>query len=199
MDASVRLLISQYAGARNLRALIQAFLDVAHAEVENAMLKIQQNLNLTTAQGVWLDYLGNRLGVPRPAGTHTGPVFGFDDAGVGFEQARISDKADLEPLAPIADTLYRRILRARAIAVHAIGTINDITIAAHQIDQNSNVTDRLDKTVRIVTNLTADMTLARDVHALPKPAGITLDIVAGNRFGFDDAGVGFDQGTMEER
>lgn len=199
MDASIQLLISQWAGATNLRAVVQAFLDVAHEQLEDAFAKIQQNLNLETAEGVWLDYLGERLGLPRPATTSAGAVFGFDDSGVGFDQARIRDQFDLEPLAPIADELYRRLLRARAISLLATGTIREVRSAAQKIDPSSIITDQFDNTVRIVTALTGDMTLARDVHALPKPAGVAIEVVAGGRFGFDDAGVGFDQGTMEER
>ena len=82
-------------------------------------------VQIDTAEGVWLDYLGTRLGLKRPATTDPAldDRFGFDMAGLGFDQAPFRGDAANDAVYPLPDAVYRKLLRARAILLLGDGTI----------------------------------------------------------------------------
>lgn len=192
--ANTGLYISQWQSAPKLRAVVDVFIEVVDEYVRSPKVELQRMLNLDTAQGVWLDYLGERLGLPRPTDVSTDEVFGFDEAGSAFDRARMSDLRALEPLAPIGDDLYRRLIRAKVFALNGFANFDDMQSSAQAVDKDAIVIDNFDMTGKVTTSLLHDMMIAHNVGALAKPAGVEIEIVPSGRFGFDEAGSAFDQG-----
>ncbi len=192
--ATTDLFISQWQNSPRLRAVADIFLDVLDEYVQRPKNEIQKMLALNTAQGVWLDHLGERLGLARPTAESSDSVFGFDESGSAFDRSRMSDVRALEPLAPIGDELYRRLIRAKIHALTGFSTIRDMQLSVAEIEHTAIVVDNHDMTGKVTTSLLADMQLADRVGALAKPAGVELEIVASGRFGFDASGRAFDQG-----
>ena len=177
--ASVDLLISQWRGAPNLRALVGIWSDVVDEEVAQPRATLDRMRSLDTAVGVYLDYLGERLGVPRPQVQSSSEVLArFDQTGTGFEHGRFASLAQLEALEPLDDARYRALLKARAEYDERSGscTLDVMTRAAQHVDAQAVVTDNYNMTVTVTTSLTADMQRARDTGALPRPAGVGVTV-----------------------
>lgn len=198
LEARLELLISQWSGAPALRGFLQALLDAKRKGVLEPLAYIESNDDLGSAEGVWLDNIGQLLGLERPAvdATSRSKRFGFDDAGSSFDSVRYEGVEALPVLAPAGDDLYRRLLRARGWALVSVGDIGQFERAALAVDPNAVVTDELNMQIRVRTNREEDMRLADSTRALPRPTGVRLRIVGGGLFGFDDAGLGFDLGRF---
>ena len=67
---------------------------------------LKKQRRIETAEGVWLDAIGLRLGVARPSTTEgaTDPRFGFDDAGEPFDIAPFTQGTPCQPpVSPLGD------------------------------------------------------------------------------------------------
>ena len=152
--------------------------------------------DVSTATGVWLDYLGGRLGLERPA--ITDPTlddrFGFDEAGAGFDQYPFAGAAVNEQVFPMPDEAFRCLIRARAVTVLADGTLDAFAVAARCVDPTATVVDNFDMTVRVVTSQPVLMRIADLVGALPRNAAVEMVVAGRGRVGFDEAGVPLDSG-----
>ena len=128
------------------------------------------------AEGVWLDYLGARVGVDRPATSNPAADlrFGFDDAGRGFDQVPFRGAAASDAVFPLHDATYRAFVKARGILVLGDGTIQTFVQAIHQIDPDATVVDNRDMTVTVTTTLQEDIELADEIEALPRTAGVRI-------------------------
>ena len=70
-------------------------LQLLQGEIGDVLKYLDTTLNIDLAAGVWLDYLGRRLGFPRPFVSDAGIVyFGFEGSGVGFDQAIMRSDID---------------------------------------------------------------------------------------------------------
>ena len=180
--ASVDLLISQWRGAPNLRALTQIWLDVLDEEVAQPRATLDRMRSLDTAVGVYLDYLGERLGVLRPQVPSTSETLArFDQTGTGFEHGRFAALAQLEALEPLDDDRYRALLMARAEYDERSGscTLDVMERAVKHIDAQARPSRTTrDMTFTIMTSEDDDMQRADDVGALPRPAGVGLTVSA---------------------
>ena len=147
---------------------------------------------------MWLDYLGTRLGIERPATTDPAQDdrFGFDMAGSPFDQAPFRGDVANDAVYPLPDALYRRLVKARAIMVLGDGTIYTFSRAVREIDESAAVQDQRNMTVRVVTSRRRLLELADTIGALPRTAGVLIIYADRGRFGFDQAGVPFDQGAF---
>ena len=197
-DALTTVLLGQWQQTTRLRAVIEDGLGSIQTDFHQAVRQISRMNSLDDAEGVWLDRIGLRLGLPRPATTD--PTidirFGFDAAGVGFEQQPFRGVAANDSVYPLPDRLYRRFIRARAVAVVSDGTTASLTRAVRHIDPAAAVQDRRNMTIRIVTTERDLLKLADTCRALPRNAGVAFVYADRGRFGFDAAGVGFDQGPF---
>ena len=126
------------------------------------------------------------------------------DERFGFEGPTQSRGFDLQPFAgdeanaavyPLPDGPYRRLIEARAILVLGDGTFPTFARAIQAIDQGATVTDNRDMTVRVVSSSRPLLELADQVGALPRSAGVSIDYRDRARFGYDEAGLPFDQGA----
>ena len=196
---SSELLIGQWTAAPRLRGLVDLFLD----DIRNRVVPVLERLRLfeeiDTAVGVWLDRLGVRLGLRRPASTDpqqderigfTGPT-----QAQGFDQAPFAGDQANQAVYPLPDAIYRRMCRARAILLLGDGTIQTFKRAVQAIDPGAAVEDQRNMTIRVVTVLREYLELADTVGALPRSAGVALDFQDRGLFGFDDAGQPFDKGA----
>lgn len=201
--SSTDLLISQWAGADNLRSVVSSWLQMLIRQIDEPLDLLTDYSVTDRARGVWLDYIGGRLGLERPrAATAEIDFFSFNrssnELSVGFDQGPFWSTRGYEALVPIGDVLYRRLLRARGRSVRSFNAIPDFEAAAQEIDPGAEVTDNSDMTISVVTRNEDDMRLADEVGALPRPAGVRMILNPPGTFAFEgaDPGVGFDQGIF---
>ena len=178
ITASTDLLIGQWREATKLNRLIEVLLDIYNRENIIPRQRLEMMRNVDTAVGVWLDYIGERLGVQRPAITASvyQDTFGFDRAGVGFDQARFGDIEELEFKTPMGDSDFRRMVKARGHYVTSSGLLGEFVEAAREIDSTATVTDNLDMTATVTTARARLMELALEYNCLPKPVGVRVTI-----------------------
>ena len=195
LTASPDLLIGQWADSPKLRGTVQAFVDPLENEALVAIDRLKLMREIETAEGWWLDQLGIRYGVRRPATTDPSADerFGFDDAGVGFDVAPLRGDAANDSVYPLPDIVYRLLVKARAILVTGDGTFQTFVKAVRIIDPGATVADNRDMTVRVLTNKQVLLELADSADALPRTAGVLVNFAARDAFGFDLAGKGYDQ------
>ena len=119
------ILIGQWQASPRIRGtvtdILQPILDDAIAAKE----RIELMQDIDEAEGIWLDRLGVRLGIQRPATADPAldERFGFDDAGQPFDQAPFRGSAVNDAVYPLPDAVYRRFVKARAVMVLGDGTI----------------------------------------------------------------------------
>ena len=198
IDASSELLIGQWLDSPKLRAAVDAPIDLANEDVIPAFEAIHRMHDIDHAVGVWLDFLGVRVGLRRPTVRDSGMEerFGFDMAGEPFDHAPFRGEAANDAVYPLPDVIYRRFIRARATLVVGDGTFATLSKAVRQIDPAATVIDRRDMTIRVVTSERALLELADASGALPRSGGVTLEYRDRGRFGYDQSGVGYDQGPF---
>ena len=63
IEASSDLVIGQWADSDLLRSAIDAPIDALKEEVLTAFEQLQLMRHIDTAEGVWLDFLGRRVGI----------------------------------------------------------------------------------------------------------------------------------------
>ena len=191
-------LIGQWLDSPVLRASIDAPVGVANEDVLPALERLQLMHRIDDAEGVWLDYLGVRLGVRRPATSDPAQDdrFGFDLAGLGFGQAPFRGDVANDSVYPLPDAIFRCFIKARAILDLADGTIQTFTKAVRCIDPSASVQDNRNMSVRVVTVRREALELADEIGALPRTAGVKIIWADVGRFGFDSAGVPFDVGPF---
>ena len=196
--ASSELVVGQWTESPRLRALIDVVTDVIKEDIMTALETLERMRRIETAEGVWLDYLGLRFGLERPATSDPAMDnrFGFEGSAqaVGFDQAPLRGDAANDAVYPLPDIIYRRFVRARSILILGDGTSQTFAKAVKAIDPGAAVQDQRNMTIRIVTIRRAFLELADEIGALPRTAGVFLNFVDRGRFGFDLAGVPFDQG-----
>ncbi len=123
-------LITQYRESENLKGWIDGWLDLTQREIIDGLQEVQDQLSLDTAGGVWLDFIGERLGYSRPNRRMDNLLyFGFgtynaagdrmpDDLFTGWNQEPFYDAGQaVMGVAPIPDNWYRSMLKARGISI----------------------------------------------------------------------------------
>ena len=182
-----------------MRAIVAEVTEALRADVLEGLRLLATMLDLDQSVGVWLDARGEQLGLPRPATTAPAmdPRWGFDDAGTGFDQVPFQGEPQNDAVFPLPDAVYRQFVKARALTVRGDGTCATFVRAVRMIDPGADVQDKRNRTVRIVTDRQQLLQLADTTGALPRVAGVAITYADRGRFGFDDTGVGFDQGPFE--
>lgn len=198
LQSNLALVIGQWENSPRLRALVQILRDILLADVLPALADLQRMRQLATAEGVHLDYLGRRLGLARPTSSNRArdPRFGFDQAGQPFDVVPFAGAAENDELFPMPDALYRKFLQARVITLLATGTTHDFMRAVAVLDGGASVTDLRNMRLRIVSNAMDLLQQADQIGALPRNAGVQIVYADRARFGFDEAGVAYDQGPF---
>ena len=85
IGANAELLIQQWRRAPRMKALTEALLGVVNDHLAQPLAQLERRLRTETADGAWLDHIGERLSLSRPA-TNVGAYefFSFDGSGGGL-------------------------------------------------------------------------------------------------------------------
>lgn len=193
------VIVRQYQQSPVILGIAQRINEIIQTELIDSANTLEQYVSVLNARGEWLDRIGERFDIPRPALRDDQFLrFGFDDAGVGFDQAIFGPERGGGT--PIADETYRRLILARGgqLLTDASGPSLDQILetafgSGHYIDhQDLTVTVRIDGDFR-----TDELDLIIGTGLVTKPAGVRIReiiiVPSDGAFGFDDNGVGFDQ------
>ena len=182
--AITALTVSQWEGATRLNALIEGLLTVIAEALVQPLADLEAQMNLATAQGVWLDLIGQRLGLLRPSVQDDSVTrFGFDNAGVGFDQGPWHS---LDPLhvnrVAVDDMVYRVLLRMQGHAILTNGAVSDLEAMLKPAFADVLVEDNADGTVTIQNVVGSGSstlaTLAQAVVRAALPATVTATFPA---------------------
>ena len=182
MDERIALLISQWQGSGQIVRLLRGMYEVIDDELVLPIRRLEEMRSWDTAEGVWLDYIGRRLGFVRPTINAMVTRFGFDGGdGVGFNQAPFASATGFIPQVPVGDPEYLLCLKVWAGTILTSGCILDMNIAVRRSFPLAYYTDGMDSTIALVTGATAMRdTTARDIltrlDAWPRPAGVGLTV-----------------------
>ena len=170
------ILLGQWQASPRLRGIVTDILQEILDDGIDAAGKIELMQFIPNAKGVWLDYLGKRLGIERPATSDPAQDlrFGFDEAGVPFNLAPFRGSTENDAVYPLPDAIYLRFVQARAVMVLGDGTIFSFKRAVNFIDPVADVVDNRDMTVSITTAFQDYITLADSIGALPRTAGVRI-------------------------
>ena len=177
--ANAALLLQQWRDTPRLRALAEALLGIIDEELLKPLAVLEGQMGLDTAQGVWLDHIGARLGLPRPATLSTDfDFFGFDGSGgVGFDQGLLTSvNPALSPRVPVGDDYYRRLIGLRVETILGNGTVQSLESAARKVFPQTQYRDHGDMTFTVVGVPAEDelRTVVDSIGAWPSVSGGTL-------------------------
>ena len=117
LEATVDLLIGQWVESPRLQAAIEAPLAIARDEILPALERVRLMHGIDHAEGVWLDYLGLRVGLRRPATTDPSQDLRFGFEGTpqarGFDQVPFAGDEANAAIYPLHDRIFRNFVRAR--------------------------------------------------------------------------------------
>ena len=186
LEATSDLVIGQWVDSPRLRAAIEAPIDAIREEVLPAFDRLTLMRHIDTAEGVWLDYLGVRVGIRRPATTDPSADLRFGFTGPtqsrGFDTVPFSGDAANAAVYPLPDAVFRRFVRSRAVLVLGDGSVQTFAKGVRQIDPSARVRDNRDMTVSVYSDLAVFFELADAVNALPKNCGCESGISGAFRF-----------------
>ena len=182
LDDLLDLLISQYTGNAPINALLRGMYELIDTEFVQALRDLERMRNWDTAEGVWLNYIGRRLGMERPSIDTVVTRLGFDGGdGVGFNQAPFATATGFVPQVAVSDAVYLLCLKVWAGTILTSGTIPDMNAAVQRSFPNAYYTDGADSTIALATGASgAQQTTARNIltaaDAWPRPAGVGLTV-----------------------
>ena len=202
VHANAGLLIQQWQQAPRMRALVDALQGVMDDHLVKPLANMEERLRIDTAEGVWLDFIGERLMLPRPATIVTDyAFFGFHGSGgVGFDQGPFATVVEaLSPRVPVGDVFYRRLVRMRAEVLLTDGSVPALEAVARKVLPRAEYVDHGDMsvTVRNPFRDRADWNILATLNAVggwPSPSGVSLSshweyIVGGDCEGDDPPAV----------
>ena len=185
VHANAGLLIQQWQQAPRMRALVGALQGVMDDHLVKPLGEMEERLRIDIAEGFWLDCIGERLMLPRPATDIANfASFGFHGSdGVGFDQGPFATVVEaLSPRVPVGDEFYRKLLMMRAEALLADGTVERLSDAVGHVFPGVSYRDGGDMTAEVqgaYQGLDSRSLLeALDIAGgLPSPAGVELSRV----------------------
>ena len=181
LGENAELLIQQWRENPRMQVLMEALLEVVDDFLVKPLAAMERMTRIDTAEGVWLDYIGERLEMPRPSTTSTDyAFFGFDGSGgVGFDQGPFATVIDaLSPRVPVGDEYYRIVLRMRSAALLADATVPGLEGVVQQDFPEASYQDGGDMTatLRITDPRTQLLAILSAIDAWPKPGGVALTV-----------------------
>ncbi len=185
VHANAGLLIQQWQQAPRMRALVDALQGVMDDHLVRPLAEMEERLRIATAEGFWLDCIGERLMLPRPATNLSNfAPFGFHGSGgVGFDQGPFATVVEaLSPRVPVGDVYYRSLLHMRAEALLADASVSRLETAASRVFPGTQYEDHGDMTATVHSPYRSrddrNVLAALDaVGGLPSPAGVSLSTI----------------------
>lgn len=185
-----------------LKAIVDGINGIIQDNLVDAADNIEKQISILTATGIWLDYIGSKIDYKRPRiAADDARWFGFDDSGVGFDQAPFTPGGDTK--VGIGDEEYRALLIVRGGQLLTDGSIPSMDATIQGAFGNGHYIDNGDMTLDVILdNSQPDLIIAAIVESglITKPAGVRIREIyirtLTGTFGFDGAGVGFDQGVF---
>ena len=168
--ATLSQLVAQWQGKPRMAAVLGVWLDVLDEEITQPRKRLLAMLNPNTAEGVWLDKLGERIGLQRP----WTPSSLFDEFTLGehgWDEAPWGRLETLEARTPVSDGEYRSIVLAGAHEVACNGTLACQLRAMKLLDPDATIVDNHDMTVTL-TIRDGILLLANRAGLLIGPAGV---------------------------
>ena len=152
LTTGMALLISQWTGNAQINALLRGMYGLIDTELVQALKDLERMRNWDTAEGVWLDYIGRRLGFTRPTINVMVTRFGFSGGdGVGFNQAPFATATGFVPQVAVGDPIYLLCLKVWAGTILTSGCILDMNTAVRRSFPAAYYTDGMDSTIALVT------------------------------------------------
>ena len=185
LAANRELLIQQWRRAPRMRGLTEAVLGVVDDHLIQPLADLERQFNIETADGFWLDCIGERLRLPRSA-TNLGnfAFFGFDGSGgVGFDQGPLASVTPaLSPRVPVGDEFYRQLLKMRAKLLLSDSSVLSLESAGSRVFPGIEYRDNGDMTVGVRSvyqgrDFRHILAALDAVGGLPSPAGVELSSV----------------------
>ena len=185
VHANAGLLIQQWQQAPRMRTLVDALQGVMDDHLIKPLGEMEERLRIDIAEGFWLDCIGERLMLPRPATDIANfAFFGFHGSGgVGFDQGPFATVVEaLSTRVPVGDEFYRKLLMMRAEALLADGTVERLSDAVGHVFPGVNYRDGGDMTAEVQVAYqgldSRSLLEALDIAGgLPSPAGVELSRV----------------------
>ena len=183
ITATPEKLITQWVDAPRLRAFINEITLMFDELLMQPLEYLEQQADINSASGYWLNAFGNRFGLNRPLVTSSSITqFGFrgdDDAGT-FDQASFATlESFLVPTEGIGDEVYRALLKMQARSLIMKMTLPFMQQAIREIAPEATLEDTGNHIVNLdlagVDN-TVENAIGTDEVKLPKPAGIAINI-----------------------
>ena len=181
LGENAELLIQQWRRVPRMQALMEALLGVVDDHLVKPLAEMERMTRIETAEGVWLDYIGERLEMPRPA-TDLGnfSFFGFHGSGgVGFDQGPFATVIEsLSPRVPVGDGYYRVVLRMRSAALLADASVPGLEGVVRQDFPEASYQDGGDMmaTLHVTDTRTQLLAVLSAIDAWPKPGGVALTV-----------------------
>ena len=170
------ILLGQWQESPRISGIVDDVLQPLLDDTNTAAGRIQLMQDIDEAEGIWLDILGAKMGIRRPATTD--PVldtrFGFHGVGAHFGAAPFRGAMSNDALFPLSDAVFRLFVKARAITVLGDGTVQTLAKAVRVIDPTATVVDNRDMTVTVTTGIRATLELSDSIAALPRNAGVNI-------------------------
>lgn len=158
--------------------ILELQLAYRHQRYGGVLLELMNQYHLESAEGVWLDYLGDWIGLRRPQQPQQSRVFGFAPQDVGFNQGPFANLGGSTFLGSAHDDLYRKLLWGRTYFLLSNGSLidhNEIVAAIFSDSDESAVwTDNFDMTATLDTRtgIYYFYQMAKESRLLNPPAGV---------------------------
>lgn len=174
LTASPDLLPSQWEQSPRMQTVVREFTELAHNEIFEPLATLQGLQDVSEAYGVWLDRIGERMGLMRPRIVNSSPNrFGFHEGtgstNVGFDQ--LSFTADSPAFQPLPDADYRKLIVARGTAL----STGDYAQSALAVDSQLTFGDVGELLIRVWSADIGLVQRAKLLGCLPHPVGVTLE------------------------
>lgn len=199
LETNTNLLAVQYQDT-NLQNLLKGIGEIQQTYQVDVLSQYLDKFNIDTATGIWLDYIGYRIGVtgrPQISVVQT-DVFGFDDSGgATFDEAPFA--SENEDTVGISDDYFRNFLKVKAQALITDCSSESIRNSLLLFFEQIAVIDNQDMTMNVLITTSIPLNIVQsvvDAGIIIRPCGVLLNvqIIVTNVFGFD----GSDNTTFDE-
>ena len=178
-DSTVALIVQQWTDATRLQTLARGLLGTVQDFLTRPLAAMEEKTRIETADGVWMDWIGERLGQARPP-TNLADFnfFGFEGSGgVGFSQGIFASvNPFLSPRVPVGDEFYRCVLLIRSRFLLSDGSAPSLEHVLRTWFPDATVEDNQDMSITLdefIEDLDPNLLQAvRNAGSVPSPSGV---------------------------